>query len=158
MKQFRRSAFTEAATIVAAAIILSFAYTGITGKGLFRASPALSSPAAPDTIACTFITFEEARELHLGQRALFIDARHAQDFGAGHIRGAVSVPLHGFDTTHPILSILPKDRMLVIYCDGEDCSSSVELAGLLYGAGFLNIKLFFGGWNEWLSHKQPTEP
>lgn len=158
MRPFCRSAFAEATTIVAAAIILGFVYTGITGKGFFRASPASPSPAAPNAIAFTYLTFEEARELHLGQRALFIDARHAQDFGAGRIRGAISVPLNDFDDTYPILSTLPKDRILVIYCDGQDCSSSAELAKRLYSSGFSNVKVFFGGWNEWLSRNQPIEP
>ena len=158
MKESYRIACTEALLIVAAAILLSLLFSGIKGKGLFSASPSSSSPPPPEATESTFLNFENALGLHLRKQALFIDARSARDYSMGHIPGAVNVPLHEFDPNHPILSALPKDHMLVVYCDGEQCSSSVELAKRLYGAGFSNVKIFFGGWNEWLAHKQPTEP
>ena len=144
--------------IVVAAIILSFTFTGIMGKGLFRVSPAPKAPTAADAVESTFLTYEEARGFYLRGSALFIDARHASDFNAGHIKGAVSIPLQEIRKNSPILSDLPRDRLLVAYCDGEGCSSSIELAKLLYRSGFSNVKVFFGGWNEWLAHKQPTDP
>jgi rhodanese-related sulfurtransferase len=158
MKPFHRTASMEAEMIVMAAMLLSFMYTGIMSKGLFRGSPASSATNAPEAVGSTFLTYEEAQGLYLRKRALFIDARYAYDFSAGHIKGAVNIPLHEFDKNHPILTVLPKDQMLVVYCDGVGCNSSAELAKMLYGFGYSNVKVFFGGWNEWLAHKQPTEP
>jgi rhodanese-related sulfurtransferase len=158
MKESYRTAFAEATMILVAAIMLGFVYTGVTRKGLFRASSPSSPAAAPEASASTFLTYEEAQGLYIRQRAVFVDARHAFDFNRGHIKGAVNIPLSEAQKNHGILEGLPKDRMLVVYCDGESCNSSVELAKLLYGAGFSNVKVFFGGWNEWLAHKQPREP
>jgi rhodanese-related sulfurtransferase len=158
MKESYRTAFAEATMIVVAAMMLGFAYTGVMRKGLFRASSPSSPAAEPEAIASTFLAYEEAQGLYIRQRALFVDARHASDFNGGHIKGAVNIPLSELQENHGILESLPKDRLLVVYCDGESCNSSVELAKLLYGAGFSNVKIFFGGWNEWFAHKQPREP
>jgi rhodanese-related sulfurtransferase len=128
------------------------------GNGLFRVSQASSAPNAPEAVGPTFLTYEEAQGLYPRKRALFIDARFAYDFSAGHFKGAVSVPLHELGKNHPILTVLPKDQILVAYCDGAGRNSSAELAKTLYGFGYSNVKVFFGGWNEWLAHKHPTEP
>ena len=40
-------------------------------------------------------------------------------------------------------------REIVTYCSGEDCHSSVDLAARLIEFGFENVKIFFGGWEEW---------
>jgi rhodanese-related sulfurtransferase len=158
MRESYRTALAEATMIAVAAILLGFAYTGVMRKGLFRASSSSLPAAAQEAIASTFLTYEETQGLYLRQRALFVDARHASDFNGGHIQGAVNIPLSEAQKNHGILEGLPKGRLLVVYCDGESCNSSVELATLLYGSGFSNVKVFFGGWSEWLAHKQPTEP
>jgi rhodanese-related sulfurtransferase len=149
-----RIAVTEALMITAAAIILGFVYTAVMGKGLFGSSPATGKEA----VSLPSVTYEEARDLYLKGEALFVDARHTYDFGAGRIKGAISVPLQDFDTIRPMLSIIPKDRALVIYCDGADCNSSRELALKLKADGYTSIKVFFGGWTEWTAHGQPREP
>ena len=89
---------------------------------------------------------------------IFIDARSGYDFGLGHIKGAANLPLHDFTEAHPLMHILTRDRELVIYCDGEDCNSSRDLARLLTASGFTHVRIFFGGWNEWRAHDLPEEP
>ncbi len=158
MRVFSKTALAEAATIVGAATILGFVFTGITGRGVFRTSPAATTSTAEHTITSRFLTFEEARALHSQGRALFLDSRHAYDFSLGHIAGAVNVPLHDFDTTHPMLSTIPRNHILVVYCDGEECNSSVALAALLHNRGFANVNVYFGGWYDWRAHNQQTEP
>jgi rhodanese-related sulfurtransferase len=152
-----RSIVTEASAIIVAAVMFGFGSTAIGGKGFFRPSPVFSLPSAPGAVQSTFLTFEQTRRLYYEEQALFIDARHAYDFGLGHIKGAVNIPLNEFDRLRPILADVPKDRILVVYCDGEECNSSAELAKMFYGSGYQNVKIYFGGWNEWLAHKQPTE-
>jgi rhodanese-related sulfurtransferase len=158
MKPLARSTLFEATMIVTAAMLLSFVFTGIMGKGLFRVSQTSKGPTSAEAGASTFLTFEEVRGLYLQGHALFIDARDGYDFSVGHIKGAVSLPLREFNKKHPLLADLSKDRLLVIYCDGTECNSSAELARMLYESGYSNVKVFFGGWNEWLAHKQPEEP
>jgi len=157
-KETCRSAVVEATIIVAAAVTLGMTYAAATGTGLFQASPAATSAPAPADVGSPYLTLEQAEDLYRRQSGLFIDSRHPDDFVAGHIRGAINVPLHDFGDNHPILSILAPDQMLVTYCDGEDCNSSADLAASLRAYGFSNVRVFFGGWKAWREHKQPTEP
>lgn len=144
----------EAVIITALSIGLGLLYACVMGKGLFGpASPPLRSDLTPPVI-----TFEQARDIFNRGDALFVDARHSYEFGLGHIKGAISVPMQEFNEHHPILEIIPKDKPLVVYCDGEDCNSSKELAGKLIAAGYKDVKVFFGGWTAWIANNQPVQP
>lgn len=90
--------------------------------------------------------------------AVFVDARHKIDYDLGHIRGAISLPAK--TPAEEFLSRLgdiPKEVAVVTYCDGAECNSSLDLAVRLEKAGFTNVKVFFGGWNEWQVNSLPTE-
>ena len=103
------------------------------------------------------ISLATAKELFESNNALFIDARHEFDYQAGHIRGAVNIALNKFDTHLTRLNKISKDKLLIVYCDGAECNSSIELAVKLMESGFTNVKVFFGGWQEWNSAKLPIE-
>ena len=147
------NAFREALLIVAISCVLGFTYSAATQKGLFAPAPGatLSQPSHPPQ----FILFDEAVQVFHSDSATFVDARHAYDFELGHIKGAINVPLKEF-TVAP-LSGIPKERVLVTYCDGQECNSSVSLAMKLDSLGYTNVKIFFGGWSEWTNNNQPTD-
>ena len=153
-RQSFRTATVEALMIATTAALISMAYGGIMGNGLFAPRPPTTKPVE----SSVSLAFEDARALFLKGDVLFVDARHSYDFGIGHIRGAISVPLQEFDEHHPMLEIIPKDRPLIVYCDGAECNSSKELALKLKAAGYTDVKVFFGGWTEWVSHDQPRQP
>ena len=103
------------------------------------------------------ITLAAAQELFASNNLLFIDARHEFDYQAGHIRGAVNIPLKMFDAQLARLNTIARDKLLIVYCDGAECNSSIELAVKLTESGFTNVKVFFGGWQEWSSAGLPIE-
>jgi rhodanese-related sulfurtransferase len=147
-----RHVLHDAAVIVAVATVFGFGYTALLSKGLFaQAGKKNATPAPP------VISYAEARALFDGGNALFVDARPPFDFGLGHIKGAFNLPLKDFDASGAILELLPKDQLLVTYCDGEDCNSSVLLAAKLDSAGYKHVKVFFGGWKEWTARHLPVE-
>lgn len=149
-----RRAMREALALAVAATVLGFLYTGIGGKGIFaseKSSPSISQ-AAP-----TMIHLQEARELQESGEALFIDARHPMEFARGHIPGALNIPLGELDQRKEQLEALPRDKILVTYCDGVQCNSSLALAVKLREAGFPSIRVFFSGWNEWTGNNLPVE-
>lgn len=153
-----KTASREAVVILVAAIVLGFAYTLVMKKGLFLPHAGQSAtPVAGASTPPVFISFEEAIALHKAGNALFVDARHAFDFHLGHITGAINVPLADFELSKSPLARMPKDTLIVTYCDGADCNSSIELAKKLADAGFTNVKMFFGGWTEWQSHHLEME-
>ena len=156
MTRFRQS-IREAILILALAVVLGFVYTGFAGRGVF----APATPAAPATASqdkgSTFLTYEQAAEYFAAGTAVFIDARHAYDYNLGHIKGAVNLPLSEFDDRTAQWNAFAKNALLITYCDGEECNSSIELATKLLGAGFTNVKVFFGGWNQWKEHHREIE-
>ena len=149
-----RQALLEASILIVAAIVLGFAYTLATKQGFFVKTQTVQT-AATSTIE--MISLSAVKELFYSNNALFIDARHEFDYQAGHIRGAVNVALNKFDTHITRLNKNSKDKLLVVYCDGAECNSSIELAVKLMDLGFTNVKVFFGGWQEWISDKLPVE-
>ncbi|NIM59827.1 MAG: hypothetical protein GTO16_12940 [Candidatus Aminicenantes bacterium] len=104
-----------------------------------------------------FITLGEAEELFLERNALFIDSRPKETFQEGHIMGAVNIPFEEYKKEKALdLIFLPPEETVVVYCDGSECNSSVELAKVLHKKGLLDIRIFFGGWVEWTEGGLPV--
>ncbi len=62
-----------------------------------------------------------------------IDVRPAQEYNAGHIPGAISLPV---DELKARLKELPKKREIVAYCRGPYCVMAVDAVSLLRKHGF----------------------
>ncbi len=90
----------------------------------------------------------------LGTDTVFIDARLARDFKAGHIEGAISVPVDANDAErYKATAGIGKDAPIVIYCQSAGCKFAEKVTIKLKGDGFRNISIFKGGWNEWKGKK-----
>ena len=64
---------------------------------------------------------------------LLIDVRPESEFAAGHVPGAVSVPLARLEEH---LHALPRERTIVAYCRGPFCAMSADAARKLRALGF----------------------
>ncbi|NIO48149.1 MAG: hypothetical protein GTN73_01725 [Candidatus Aminicenantes bacterium] len=105
----------------------------------------------------TFITLGEAEGLFSEGETLFIDSRPKEAFQAGHILGAVNIPFEEYKKEKALdLIFLPPEETVVVYCDGSECHSSLELAKVLHQKGLLDIRIFFGGWVEWTNEGLPV--
>lgn len=67
-----------------------------------------------------------------------LDVRPAEEYNAGHIPGAVSIPL---DELELHLSGLPRDQEIVAYCRGPYCVLSVQAVEILRSKGFHAVRL-----------------
>ncbi len=67
-----------------------------------------------------------------------LDVRPSEEYRAGHIPGALSVPL---DHLKEILVKLPADREIVAYCRGPYCVLAVQAVEVLRENGFNAIRL-----------------
>ncbi|WP_112264146.1 ArsR/SmtB family transcription factor [Lentzea terrae] len=85
-------------------------------------------------------------------RATVIDVRPAEEFAAGHIPGAVSVPL---DELADRLAGLPADQEIVAYCRGAYCVLSHEAVRLLTAHGRTALRLA-DGMLEWRLAELPV--
>jgi rhodanese-related sulfurtransferase len=84
---------------------------------------------------------------------LVLDVRPEEEYRAGHIPGALSVPLH---TLEAALQTLPRDREIVAYCRGPYCVFSDEAVALLRSRGYRTRRLR-QGLPEWRSAGMPVE-
>jgi rhodanese-related sulfurtransferase len=67
-----------------------------------------------------------------------LDVRPPEEFRAGHIKGALSIPLKELERR---LSDLPRDRDVVAYCRGPYCVLAVEAVEMLRSHGFSAFRL-----------------
>jgi ArsR family transcriptional regulator len=82
-----------------------------------------------------------------------IDTRPAEEFAAGHLPGALSVPLRELKRR---LRVLPRDQEIVAYCRGPYCVLSYEAVAELRRRGFRASRLE-DGFPEWRAAGLPVE-
>lgn len=100
------------------------------------------------------VLVDGAKELFDLEAATFIDVRTPDEYAAGHIPGAVNVPL---ETIPDNLGKLPmdKDTLIVAYCkSGWRASLGMTTLRLL---GYSNTKGFDGSWLAWTAAKHPVK-
>lgn len=76
---------------------------------------------------------------------VLVDVRPREEFEAGHIKGARSIPL---DELERQLADLPSGREVVAYCRGPFCAYAHEAVRTLRAAG-RRARRLEGGWPEW---------
>jgi rhodanese-related sulfurtransferase len=92
------------------------------------------------------VTREElARRLEDGDDLVVLDVRPAAEYAAGHLPGAVSIPVGELRRR---LADLPADREVVAYCRGPYCAFAHEAVELLREEGFAARRLE-DGLPEW---------
>jgi len=91
------------------------------------------------------ITREELLERLRRQDVVVIDVRPEEEFEAGHIEGARSVPIEKLEQQ---LAGLPADQEIVAYCRGPFCAYAHEAVRRLRAAGRPARRLE-DGWPEW---------
>jgi rhodanese-related sulfurtransferase len=93
---------------------------------------------------------ELLRRAHAGE-VIVLDVRPAIEYAAGHIPGAISIPLEELSTR---LDELPADTDVVAYCRGSYCLFSHDAVRLLTAAGRHAI-LLTDGVVEWRQAGRP---
>jgi rhodanese-related sulfurtransferase/DNA-binding transcriptional ArsR family regulator len=92
------------------------------------------------------VTREElARRLEDGDDLVVLDVRPAAEYAAGHLPGAVSIPVGELRRR---LAELPADREVVAYCRGPYCAFAHEAVAVLREAG-VSARRLEDGLPEW---------
>lgn len=76
---------------------------------------------------------------------VLVEVRPSQEFEAGHIEGARSIPI---DELEDRLAELPADREVVAYCRGPFCAYAHDAVRALQAAG-LQARRLEDGWPAW---------
>ena len=95
---------------------------------------------------------ELVARLHRGDVVL-VDVRPEEEFAAGHIDGARSIPL---DELEQRLAEIPADREVVAYCRGPFCAYAHEAVRRLQAAG-RSARRLEEGWPEWRLADKPSK-
>jgi rhodanese-related sulfurtransferase len=84
-------------------------------------------------------------ELAAGRAAYVVDVRSPQEWAAGHIEGAVHIPVD--DIQKRLHEVARDGRKLFVICAGGGRSQAA--ASFLAGRGYLNVHNVEGGMNSW---------
>lgn len=82
-----------------------------------------------------------------------VDCRPPEEYAAGHIPGAWSIPVGELRRR---LAELPRDSEIVAYCRGPYCVMAVEALQILHRHGF-RARRMEGGFPEWREAGLPVE-
>lgn len=82
-----------------------------------------------------------------------LDVRPPEEYAAGHVRGAINVPM---DKLENCLAKLPKRLEIVAYCRGPYCLMSFEAVAMLRKRGWKARRLE-DGFPEWKAAGLPVE-
>lgn len=81
-----------------------------------------------------------------------LDVRPAEEFAAGHIPGAINVPL---DKLEGLLASLPRRKEIIAYCRGPYCLMSFEAVEKLRKGGW-HARRLENGFPEWRAAGLPV--
>ncbi len=84
---------------------------------------------------------------------MLIDVRPEDEYGLGHLPGALNIPLRQLEQR---LSELSRDLEIVAYCRGPYCVLSFEAVAALRSLGF-NVRRLEEGFPEWKASGLPVE-
>ena len=103
--------------------------------------------AARDYLGDEVETIDRAELIERLRRGdvVLVDVRPAEEFEAGHIRGARSIPIAELQDR---LAELPPDREVVAYCRGPFCAYAHQAVRTLQSAG-RSARRMEEGWPEW---------
>jgi len=96
---------------------------------------------------------EELQERMRQGAVTVLDVRPPDEFGLGHVPGAVNVPLKELEAR---LAELDPEREIVAYCRGTYCVLSFEAVAALRARGF-NARRLEDGLPEWKAAGLPVE-
>jgi rhodanese-related sulfurtransferase len=97
---------------------------------------------------------DELRERMRRGDVVLVDVRPGEEYDAGHIDGARSIPIDELDAR---LAELPIDREVVAYCRGPFCAYAHEAVRRLHSSG-RDARRLEDGWPEWRLAGGPRTP
>jgi phage shock protein E len=126
-------------------------------KGMIRAIVLLMAICLPLAAAEKDNMIDQGQlvtRINSGQAPTLIDVRTPEEFRAGHIPGAINIPLQEFEQSFDELSAY-KDREAVLYCESGMRAS--HGGGWLESQGFDQLRYLDGHMGAWRRAGLPSE-
>ncbi|HEX4351933.1 MAG TPA: rhodanese-like domain-containing protein [Polyangiales bacterium] len=116
-----------------------------------------AASSGAEALTTTWVELTEAHAMLSDPGVLFVDCRPSDQFQAGHISSALSMPSDSALSPSAIDS-LRGARVIVAYCDASGgCESSQRLAARLRELGLADIRILRDGLPGWLQRGYPAE-
>lgn len=162
-----RTMVIEAGVIFAIGVVLGLSFNArvvldaFAGRLSTVAAPSSSGEGVQSTVEFQAfplpVMLEEVREL-LAEGGLAVDARAAEVYGEGHLPKAFAFPIGEYEQMLPeFLERVPKDTTLILYCSGFGCPDSFDLGERLLAEGYLDVRVYEGGFPEWRDAGLPVQ-
>lgn len=107
--------------------------------------------------ALQVITLDQLKRLLAQRRGVLLDARSEEDFAKGRIRGAKNIFALEVEKYFEQLVAIPRDTMVIIYCNNTDCHLGRSLAEFMETINFTKLYLFDEGWDGWVAAQMPVD-
>ena len=107
------------------------------------------TPAQPDAIPR--LKLEDFRGRLPAGTLLVVDVRDELVYRAGHIPGAISVPLAEIEKHATDLRGRAQQRLVVTYCSCPSEQTALTAAVALWKSGLTNVSVLIGGYPEWVA-------
>lgn len=123
-------------------------------RGAIRllAAAALLATAAAGADVAGIAPQALAQDLRAGERPLLLDVRTPEEFAAGHLPGALNIPLQELPQR---AAELPGDGDIVVYCESGRRAKLATQA--LHDAGFKHLRELQGSMRAWREAELPVE-
>lgn len=106
-----------------------------------------------DLSGIELLTKEELSQLLKRKDLVVVDVRPAEEYAAGHVPGALSIPVAELKRR---LRELPKTKEIVAYCRGSFCAFAPEAARFLVKKGY-QVRILEAGLPDWETAGFPVE-
>jgi 3-mercaptopyruvate sulfurtransferase SseA len=99
------------------------------------------------------ISVENATPLCTACSALFVDARSAAEYQAGHITGAIH--LAAGEPVDPVLWRLGVYKTVIVYDRDPSCAVADQVAKAILERGARDVRVLTGAWPAWMAAGAP---
>jgi rhodanese-related sulfurtransferase len=118
---------------------------------LFTAAGADAGHGRPEPSVALVRSDHVARLLERQESLFVVDLRTSAEFAAGHIPGAVSLPIAAFGDR---LREIPRTRRVLLYCHCP-LEAIADAYGLLFRLGYRNHAVLADGFAGWAARGHP---
>lgn len=151
----------EALVVLSFALALTVVVIAVVGlpptASTAAATSTCSGPLA-DHPSVQWIGADDAAALLRQGRGAIVDTRDRGEYEAGHVAGAIHVPVDAGTLDADALAILRAFATVIAYCDASgQCARSIRFAGLLSSHGFRDVRVLEGGIAAWIDGGRAAE-
>jgi len=142
----------RAAALVALALATAGVFNAFNPRGIRWTLPPDGRVGIPRAFEGRLpeISASEAQHLFKTGSAIFVDGRDEKDYRAGHVPGALNLPMRRWrEMEAEAKHTLPRESRLVLYCYGGKCGLSTRMGKRLLEIGYQRPMVLRHGWEEW---------